>query len=234
MRTQKFIKIFVIACFIACGIFIAIDIIKSLKISADFMKMQESSRITSSSNEAAIRYEPTDYNIKNKGEMLDAVKNLTYDLKSNFVVSKDLFEIANIHKIESYFYEYKKYLVVKYKLLNIIDDLPKIYSQTKGVTNAEIENYFNKNRDHIEKYYGITESSEFVELAKSLNFLGSDKVNLAIILTETIAFEPDSEVLTFYIKLKTNKDNKVYFVKVCYTKTSDLQVLPYLSFIVND
>ena len=157
MRSQKIIKGLALILMIGVIIFLGIDIIKSLKISVDYMGMQSSERISLSSNVPEIRYEPTDYDITNKDDVLEQVKKITLDLK-NEKTSKDvkgLVEIGNIHKIEGFFYEYEQYAVVKYKLLNIIEDFPKLHKATKGFSNEQLKDYFNQNSVHIENYYGI-------------------------------------------------------------------------------
>lgn len=235
MRAQKILRRVAIFFLVVCIIFLAIDVIKTLKINFDYMQMQSSKRISLSSNEPEIRYEPTDYKISNKEDMLEQVKEVVRDLKAE--QSSDdiegLVEIGNINKIEVFFYNYEQYTIVKYKLLNIMEDLPKLYKATKGYTNDQLKNYFENNSVHIDSYYGITSSDEFVELAKSLSFLGNNEISFAAVRTASIDFSYDLDTLTFNFRLDAGDNTAIYRVKAQYYKASDNQVTPYLSFKVN-
>lgn len=234
MRFQKIITRLAIILLIICGIILAVDLFKVLKINFSFMGMQSSERISSSSSADSVRYEPTNYVIANKEDVLEEIKKMIVDLRNEYQNSnkkEDLFEIANINKIENFFYEYSKYAVVKYKLLNIIEDLPKLYSATKNYTDTQLTTYFNSNSTHIESYYGITDSSEFIKLAKSLNFLGDGKIDVAIVSDTTIDFNYENDTLTFSMKMKAeNGKSSNYFVRAKYYRSSDNQVAPYVSF----
>lgn len=234
MKSQKILRNFAIIVMIVCIIILAIDLFKVLKINVDFLGMQSSSRISSSSNAAEVKYEPTDYMIANKDDALDEIKKITVDLKNEYVESnkkEEAFEIANIHKLSNFFYTYDKYAVVKYKLLNIIEDLPILYKATQGSTDAQLKSYFNNNIMHIENYYGITSSDEFINLANTLSFLGNGKIKNAIVLVESINFDYDNDILDFSIELVAdNGQSTNYYVKAHYYKTSDNQVTPYVSF----
>lgn len=232
MRAQKILIRAAIIFFVMCIIFLGIDIFKTLKISIDFNKMQSTDRIASSSNAPEIKYEPTRYVILNKEEFLEDVKKITIELKSEYINSKEkkkMFEIANIHKIEGFFYTYELYTVVKYKLLNLVEEFPKLYSNIRNYNDNQLEEYFNTNASYIEKYYGITLDSEFVEFAKSLNFLENEKITNAIVDVETIDFDYENDTLKFKIKLKTNNDKNIsYLIKAEYYRSSDNQVKPYI------
>jgi len=234
MRFQKILRRLAIIFFIICVVFLAIDIIKNIKISIDFMAMQSSGRISSSSTNDKVRYEPTNYVIANKEDALEEIKKITLGLKNEYEKSNEkvnLFEIGNIHKLEDYFYEYKSYAVVKYKLLNIIDDLPKLYSKIKGYGDSQLETYFNENSNYIESYYGITSSSEFIDLAKSLSFLGNGKIKKVVVDTGSIELDYENDVLIFDTKLRADNGNvETYFVRADYNKSRDNQVKPYVSF----
>lgn len=234
MQFQKIITRLAIILLIICGIILAVDLFKVLKINFSFMGMQSSERISSSSSVDSVRYEPTNYVIANKEEALEEIKKITLDLKNEYINSnkdENLFEIANINKIEKFFYEYSKYAVVKYKLLNIIEDLPKIHKATANYTDNQLTTYFNDNSTHIENYYGITSSGEFINLAKSLSFLGSGKIEVAILQDTTISFNYETDVLTFSMKMKAeNGKSSNYLVTAKYYRSSDNQVAPYVSF----
>lgn len=237
MRLQKMLKNLAIIFLIACAIFLAIDIFKMLKINFDFMGMQSSERISSSSTNDAVRYEPTNYVITNKEDAIEEIKKITIALKDDYKSSGkvNLFEIGNIHKLEDYFYEYKSYAVVKYKLLNIIEDLPKLYSATKGYSNSELQTYFNNNISNIEKLYGITDTNDFIAFAKKIRFLGNGKVKTAIVDTGTINLDYIGDVLVFNMKLKADNGNiEQFFVRADYYKSNDNQVKPYLRFKVKN
>ena len=123
MRVSKLLRRLAIVLFIGCIVIFSIDLLKILKVNLDFLGMQSTDRISSSSENEKIRYEPTDYVIANKDEVLAEIKNITIDFKEEYINSNkktNLFEIANIDKLQGFFYEYQKYAVVKYKLLNII------------------------------------------------------------------------------------------------------------------
>lgn len=234
MRSEKILKNTAIVFIVICVTLLAIEMFKALKINFNFMGMQSSTRVSSSSDAHEVRYEPTDYAITNKDEVLEEVKNITTALKNEYVNSgnkENLFEIGNIHKIENFFYEYEKYAVVKYKLLNIAEDLHKLYKATKGYTDTQLTSYFDNNKAYIENLYGITTSSTFNDLAKSLSFLEDSEVNMLIVKDETIDFDIDNDVLTFSVKVKSESNkSEFYFVKVDYYKTSDNQVTPYVNF----
>lgn len=237
MRVSKLLRRLAIVLFIGCIVIFSIDLLKILKVNLDFLGMQSTDRISSSSENEKIRYEPTDYVIANKDEVLAEIKNITIDFKEEYINSNkktNLFEIANIDKLQGFFYEYQKYAVVKYKLLNIIEDLPKLHSTTKNYTDSQLNDYLKNNSTHIEKCYGITSNDKFVELAKSLSFLGSGKTDMAIILDATVDYDYDDDTLEFYIQLVSeNNKSQNYFVKADYYKSTDNQVTPYVSFSVN-
>lgn len=238
MQFQKILKKVAVLFLIICIVLIVIDLFKILKINFNFINMQSSERISSINNADAIKYEPTDYIITNKEDALEEIKKITMELKKQYINSnkkEDLFEIANINKIENFFYEYEKYAIVKYKLLNIIEDLPKLYKNTKGYSDNQLKSYFEQNSVHIESYYGIKNSSDFVNLAKSLDFLDNSGVKLAVVLDSTINFDYENDVLTFNMRISSNNDKRgVYLIKSEYYKTSDNQVTPYVSFKVNN
>jgi len=236
MRFQKILKNSAIVLLIVCAIVLAIDIFKVLKINFNFLGMQSSERISTSSSIDSVKYEPTEYVIANKEDALTEIKKIALGLKNDYINSNNkdkLFEIGNIHKIENFFYTYKSYAIVKYKLLNIIEDMPKLYSVTKGYSNDQLTNYFNSNSTYVDKVYGITDSTEFIDLAKSLSFLGSGKVNDATVKVETISFNYDNDYLTFSIELEGNNTSS-YFVRAEYYKSNDNQVKPYVSFVSNN
>ena len=231
MRSQKIVKTIALILLIAAIVFLAIDIIKSLTISFNYMGMQSSERISLSSNVPEIRYEPTDYEIVNKDDVLEQIKKIALDLKNN-KSSKDvegLVEIGNIHKIEGFFYEYEQYAVVKYKLLNIIEDLPKLYKATKGLSNEQLINYFDQNAVHVENYYGIVSSEEFISLVKSLSFL-NNKIGFTAVRTATIEFDYDHDVLLFNLRVDAGEKTEIYSVKAEYYRSTDNQVKPYVTF----
>lgn len=234
MQVDKWIKRIAIIFMIVCAVILAIDVIKRIKISIDFMGMQSTSRISNSSDVSEIKYEPTDYEIANKDEVIDEIKNMVIELKAEHESSNkkiDADEIANIHKLENYFYEYKSYAITKYKLLNIAEELPKTYKATKGYSKEQLVSYFNEKKADIEYYYGITSSDKFAEFAKSLSFLGSGKVELMIVQTNSISFDYENDKLKFDVKVKgDNGNSKMYTVRMQYYKTSDNQVTPYLEF----
>jgi len=238
MRTQKILKTSAIIFFIVCVIFIAIDIFKVLKINIDFMGMQESKRISSSSKADAVRYEPTEYVITNKEDALEEIKKITVELKNEHIKSgniEGLFEIANINKIEKFFYEYEKYVIVKYKLLNIIEDLPVLYKATKNNNTAELKSYFDKNLIYLENYYGITSSDDFITFVNSLKFLENNDIKIAVIQDATIYFDYNSDILTFNMKMISDNDNSnVYPIKVQYYESSSNQVAPYVEIRINE
>jgi len=196
--------------------------------------MQSSDRISSSSNADEVRYEPTNYIITNKEDALDEIKKITLALKEEYTNSNkdlNLFEFGNIHKIENLFYDYKSYAVVKYKLLNIIEDLPKLYNATKGLDNNGLESYLSNNSADIEELYGITYEEEFIDLAKSLSFLENGKVDLSVIDIATVDLDYDNDVLIFEIRVKAENGNiKTYFVRADYYKSNTNQVKPYVKF----
>lgn len=235
MRAQKALKTVGIIFLIVCVIFIAIDIFKVLKININFIGMQSSDRISASSSIDEIRYEPTDYKIANKDEALDEIKQIVVALKEDYSkkeIKEDLFEIGNIHKIENLFYNYESYAVVKYKLLNIIEDLPKLNSTIKGFNNSQLKVYYNENKAYIEKYYGITDSNKFIEFAKSLSFLDNGDIKRVAIDVASINFDYDNNNLKFNIKLRADNDNIVtYSIRCDYYKSSDAQVKPYVKII---
>ena len=236
MRAQKILRTCAIIFLIIFIVILALDLFDVLKINFNFLGMQKSERMATSSNNDAVRYEPTDYMITNKEEALEEIKKIALELKANKTNAETagLFEIANIHKLETFFYEYEQYTVVKYKLLNIIDELPILYKNIKGYADTQLESYFSENSAYIEKYYGITSSEDFINLANSLSFLGNGKVKLAIVETITIDFNFDTDTLRFNIKLKAdNNESSTYVVKAQYFKTSDNQVTPYMSFVFN-
>ena len=237
MRIQKILKNCAIIFFIICIVILAIDLFKVLKINFDFMGMQSAERISSSSKADEVRYEPTDYKIANKDEALEEIKNITLKLKENHVNSEnveELFEIANINKIEPFFYEYEKYAIVKYKLLNIIEDLPKLHKEINGFGNTGLKNYFNNNVAYIENYYGITSSDKFISFASSLDFLGDSKVEIAIVEDVTIEFDYDNDLLKFNMKIiADNGNSEVFAVKSDYYKTSNNQINPYVTLMIN-
>ena len=104
MQFQKIITRLAIILLIICGIILAVDLFKVLKINFSFMGMQSSERISSSSSVDSVRYEPTNYVIANKEEALEEIKKITLDLKNEYINSnkdENLFEIANINKIEN-------------------------------------------------------------------------------------------------------------------------------------
>lgn len=232
MRFQKILKNLAIILLIICAVILAIDVIKNLKININFMKMQSSDRISFSSNEPKVKYEPTAYLIANKEDVLEEIKNLTIELKTqyeNSVNKEKLFEIGSIHKIKNLFYDYQKYAVVKYKLLNIIEDLPKLYKETAGYTDSQLEKYFDDNFMHIENYYGITESGKFIVFAKSLHFLSGDKIEAVTLRDSSISFDYDNDILDFYIIIKTESGRSAeYSINIDYYESSDNQVKPYL------
>lgn len=235
MRALKILKTFAIIFLIICVIFIAIDIFKVLKININFMGMQSSNRIPSSSNVDEIRYEPTDYIIANKEDALEEIKKIVIELKSDYdeiEPKEELFEIGNIHKIENLFYNYESYAIVKYKLLNIIEDLPKLNNAIKGFSNSQLEVYYDENSAYIEKYYGITSSSEFVGFAKTLSFLGNGGIKRVALEVASINFDYDNNNLGFNIKLRAANDKiATYFIRCDYYKSSDNQVKPYVKII---
>lgn len=236
MRAQKILKTCAMIFLIVFVVILAIDVFKTLKINFDFLGMQQSKRISSSSNNDSVRYEPSEYIINNKEDVIEEVEKMVVELRANKTAAETegLFEIANIHKLETFFYEYEQYAIVKYKLLNIIDELPILYKNTKGYTDTQLESYFSEKSTYIEKYYGITSSEDFINLVKSLSFLGNGKIKLAIVETITIDFDLDNDTLRFNIKLKAdNNESSTYAVKAQYFKTSDNQVTPYMSFIFN-
>ena len=234
MRLQNKIKNVAAILFIVCAIILGISIIKTLKININFLKMQSPERISSSSKKEKINYEPTDYTIVNKDEVLEEVKKITLEFKNEHINSgstEGLFEIANINKIEKYFYGYDKYAVVKYKLLNIVDNLPKLYKATKGKSNVELEKYFNNNTADIEYYYGITKYSDFEALVNSLGFLGGNNVKTALVQSLTIDFDYDNDVLGFQIGIISNSNMlKNYSVLVQYFLEDENQIAPYVCF----
>ena len=97
MRTQKILKRLAMILLIVCVVFIVIDLFKVLKINIDFMRMQSSSRISSSSITPEVRYEPNnEYIITNKEDVLEEIKIMTLELKEEYMTSeveKELFEM---------------------------------------------------------------------------------------------------------------------------------------------
>lgn len=236
MRFQKILKNFAIVVLIISIILLAVDIFKMLKINFNFMDMQSSNRISTTSTVDSVRYEPTNYVIANKEDALTEIKQITLGLKNDYINSNNkakLFEIGNIHKIENLFYTYKSYAIVKYKLLNIIEDMPKLYNATKGYSNEQLTNYFNNNSAYIDKVYGITTATDFIELSKSLKFLDNSKIKYATVEVVTIDFDYDNDCLTFDMELEGNSIGW-YSVRTDFYKSNDNQVKPYVSFIVNN
>ena len=137
MRAQRILKGFVIISMIVCIVFLAIDLFKTVKINFNYAQMQSTTRISTSSSTEQLRYEPTDYKITNKEDVLEQIKKITLELKDeqNIADTIGLFEIGNIQKIEPFFYEYEQYITVKYKLLNIVEYLPRLHRTIKGYTN---------------------------------------------------------------------------------------------------
>lgn len=233
MRAQIFLKRFAIVLMIICIFFFGIQTFKVLKIGFNFFGMQSTERISSSSSAHEVRYEPTGYTISNKEEVLEEIKKVTSGLKNKQSENQteELFEIEEIYKIQNFFYEYKSYAVVKYKLLNIIEDLPMLYLATKGYTDAQLESYFSKNTAYIEKYYGIQYSSDFIKLVKTLDFLDDGKISGAAINVGTISFDQDNDIFKVDIILTAdNGQSSSYSIRSDYFKASDNQVLPYVKF----
>ena len=220
-----------------CVVFVAIDIFRVLEINIDFMQMQSSKRISSSSKADSVRYEPTEYVIGNKEDVLEEIKKITLNLKDehvNFGSTEGLFEIANINKIEKFFYEYEKYAIVKYKLLNIISDLPTLCNNTKNSSDTALNEYFDKNLAHLESYYGITNRKDFIAFANSLDFLRDTVIKVAIVQDVTIYLDYNKDILTFNMKIVGENDNSsVYTVKVQYYESSNNQIAPYVEFKTN-
>jgi hypothetical protein len=230
MRGRKLLINFGIIFLIICTIIISIDIFKRINASFSFVKMQSTTRISSSSDEERIKYEPTNYVITNKDEILEKIKDATSLLKNNILDSKEtssLFEIGNIHKIENLFYEYKSYAIVKYKLLNIIEALPKLTEITLNYTDEQLESYFIQNASNIENVYGITKSNEFIGFVKSIREL--DSIKSAIISASTISFNYNDDRLNFYIEFSDGRDSKFYFVDIFYYNSNTNQIRPYLT-----
>ena len=232
MRAQRILKGFVIISMIVCIVFLAIDLFKTVKINFNYAQMQSTTRISTSSSTEQLRYEPTDYKITNKEDVLEQIKKITLELKDeqNIADTIGLFEIGNIQKIEPFFYEYEQYITVKYKLLNIVEYLPRLHRTIKGYTNEQLINYFNENSSYIEKCYGITASDEFVSLAKSLSSLGNNDISFAAVRTASIEFDYESDMLLFIFRVDAGENSEIYSVKVEYYKSNDNQVKPYVTF----
>lgn len=233
MRYQKFLKGLVYFLIIVCSVVLIIDAIRLIKIEIHYINMNSTTRISASSTNEAVRYEPTEYKIKNKEQVLKNIEEFTAKLKndnSKFATDQ-LFEIGGIYKVSYLFINYEQYMAAKYKLLNIIDELPKLYKVTIGYTSEKIAEYFDKNSSYIEQYYGITTKSDFENLVKSLSFLKNTNIKMAELADETVNYDTENNILTFSIILYTeNGDASIYSVKLNYFKTSEAQVVPYLSF----
>lgn len=232
MRFQKILKRLAIFLLVGCIIILAIDVLKTVKINLDYKNMQSSTRISSSSNIANIKYEPTDYTILNKADALEEIKKITLDLKEEYMNSEQkeqLFEIGNIHKIERLFYNYESYMVAKYKILNIIDELPKLTEKIKGYSNSQLSTYFENNSSYIDKYYGITTSDTFINFAKSLSFLDGTGIKRSVIDVDSVSFDYDNDILSFKLMIKADNDKiESYSVNIDYYDFSDNQVKPYV------
>lgn len=235
MRFRQLLINIAVTLLIIGTIFLLIDLVKTVAVTAGYRNNQSSSqRISSSSNASEIRYAPETVVITNKEDALTEIKKITLSLKDEYEKSQNkerLFEIANIHKIKNLFYNYEKYAIVKYKLLNIIEDLPKLKKATNGYSAEQLKNYFDQNSEYIEEYYGIIDNSNFAKLIKSLEFLGSSNIAFATLNSSTIRFDQNNDVLNFKIELGVeNGNSKFYIVNSNYYKSSDNQIFPYVTF----
>ncbi|MBQ7668739.1 MAG: hypothetical protein IJS47_05380 [Clostridia bacterium] len=219
-----------IALVVLCAIFLGYDIWKVAKVEVGYLETTTNSRVSVSKSKKELKYKPTNNVVEHGDEIFEAVKEVAFSLNSTKKGSTNTLEIKNIQKIQEYFLEYKKYLVVKYKLINIIEDIPNLYRATSGASNESKTQYFLNNKDKIEKIYGIKDKDTFVDFANTLGNFNNGRVVSASIRISSIVFDVDNHDLMFNFVLFSSKDKYIeYAVTSSYYDFTDNQVAPFVA-----
>lgn len=101
----------------------------------------------------------------------ELLENNTFDTKYE--------DIGGFYELQPYFLEYKLYLATKYKVQNIMSELPNILDKTANLSDDELNIYYENNKENLEKTFGIENVEEFTILVKGLKSLkDSDELKL--------------------------------------------------------
>jgi len=229
MNNKKFYILIIVLLVLSIIVF-GRDLLELLGIGTRFLATTTESRVSNKSTLTSIKYSSTDNIVEHKNEIFIKLKDYNNTLiAKKGEVDEEIFEIKNIHKIKDYYMDYKKYFIVKYKLFNMIEDIPKLRESTQNMTDLELSSYFSNNRDYIENIYGITDSNVFREFVKSLSFFNNSEVKSASVRISSIINDKETFTLMFKLVLFNNKDEmQEYHINSDYYKTTENQIAPYI------
>lgn len=230
MKKKRGIYIVVIVLLVLCIIIFGKDLLDLIKLNLSFLSTKTETQVVVKDSMKSIKYAANDNIVENNDEILKELKELNNTLIANDRDNDNIFEIKNIHKIKDYYPEYKRYFIVKYKLFNMVEDIPNLYNKTKSLTDTQLENYFYNNANIIEQKYGIADKESFVNFANSLDFLNNKEITSVSIRISSIVCDAENYNVTFNLVLFTGEnDYREYKIKTDYYITTDNQTAPYVT-----
>ena len=226
----KVLRIVTIIVIIVCVLFLAYDLLKVAMVEARYAQTTVTGRVSVNKSMKELKYKPTDNVVEHADAIFNNVKAEASSLNNSKKDDIKVLEIKNVHKLQDYYIEYKKYLIVKYKLINIVEDISRLSNATSGMNDVQLTQYFSTNKDSIEKIYGIADSNNFVKFAKTLDFFKNGKIESASVRNSSIVFDVESHTLRFSLAIFIDAKNyQEYQLTSKYYESSDNQISPLLT-----
>jgi len=175
---QKLIKIFCVV-IMAIIIFLVVKdmilpLVNNIVLHLD---KEYNNDVTISNNEFnSLKYKSAAIEDIEERDILDmAVILINENLIKNNEFASNYDDIDRFYELQPYFLEYKLYLSTKYKVKQILDELPSLINKTAGLSESGINSYYEQNSEYIDKVFGIENAEEFKVAINSLKPLKSQK-----------------------------------------------------------
>ncbi len=155
------------------------------------------------------------FGFKNTSERQELI-NAMININSNFIknppikFSSETNSIKNFYKLEKFFSEFKYYYIAKLKITNILtEDLPKLYSETSSLSEANLQEYFKRNTANLSENWGISDFNDFSDLVYTLRQIDSQKIT-SYELEESYFYDPTFNQLNFRIEITLENNSSIY------------------------
>lgn len=182
---------------------------------------------------SALKYKAENAISKSDRKILDEVMiALNEELVTNNKFNNSYSDIDGFYDLQPYFLEYKLYLATKYKVKDIMEELPAFLSEVSNFSESDIISYYNNNKKYLDEKFGIEtvdELQNFIICLKQLKLSKSVKLHF---YSSTIYHNAKNRTISIFgdIEGENNTYTSVNFQFKPYYSTVN-QASPYVKII---
>jgi hypothetical protein len=150
-------------------------------------------------------------------------------LKESPLKSTPTKTIKGFYKLEHFFTDYEYYYTIKQKMYKMIfDELPILSSNVVGLSNNEIEQYFNNHKNYLSNNFEISDLDNFKDIVETLKPL-KDSAIISYELENSYFLMAKQKTLNIRIVFNLENSDKVYLAfQIKMQDDNDFLILPQI------